>query len=323
METRRRGTTSLAAAALAVLLLSGCSAAASDSNDGTQSDTVKISVGLLPIVDSMGFWFALDKGYFSDEGLDVSYESTNAGAMVTNLVNGTYQMALAEPAIVVEAFDKGLPLRIVGAATRITDKPAEDTGLVLVAKGSKITSPADLNGTTIAVGALHGGGELSLRAAIDKAGADSGQVKLVEMPLSDMTAALEKGQVDAISTISPFDSIAVANGATRIMSPGAEAAPGAMQIAVATSAQFKDANPDAVDGFLAALEKGTAYAAAHPDEVRASLPEISPVPEDLIASMNLPVFDMSSPREALKLWTDMMKRYDFVSKPVDLDELMG
>ena len=285
------------------------------------SGPVTVKVGQMPIVDSVGFKFAVDKGYFKAEGIEAKADFTNAGAMVTNLVNGSNQFVLGETAILVQAFDKGLPVRIIGVATKTTDQPTEDTGTVLIAKNSPVKTAADLNGRTVAVGALKGGGEISLRAALDKAGADSTKVKFIEMPLPDMTAALTSGRVDAISTISPFDQAALSEGATRLMSPGAEAAPHAMQVAVATTAKFEKEHPNAVKGFLRALAKGTEYAAANPDEVRKVLPQVSPVPPELIAKMKLPVFDTSNPRPSLEVWTRLMEKYNFVSKPVDVDKL--
>ena len=304
--------------ALALVSTASCSSSTADSRTDGLLD---VTVGQLPIVDSVPFKFAVDKGYFREEGINATADFTNAGAMITNLVNGSDEFALGETAIVVQAFDKGLPVRIVGGVTKSTDVPAADTGVVLVGKDSAVSAPADLNGKTVAVGALKGSGELSLRAALDKAGADSSQVQFLEMPLSDMTDALAKGHVAAISTISPFDTAALAQGATRLMSPGAEAVPGGMQLTVATSATFEKEHPEAVQGFVRALNRGIEYAAAHPDEVRAVLPEISPVPAELISAMRLPVFDAGDPRAALALWTGLMEQYEFVSGEIDVDKL--
>ncbi|MDT2009775.1 ABC transporter substrate-binding protein [Rhodococcus opacus] len=307
---------------IALTLVSTVSCSSSNADSRTDG-LLDVTVGQLPIVDSVPFTFAVDKGFFREEGLNATPDVTNAGAMITNLVNGSDQFALGETAIVVQAFDKGLPVRIIGGVTKSTDIPAEDTGVVLVAKNSAVKTPADLNGKTVAVGALEGSGELSLRAALDKAGADSAGVKFLEMPLADMTDALSKGRVDAISTISPFDTAALAEGATRLMSPGAEAVPGGMQLTVATSATFEKEHPEAVQGFVRALNKGIEYAATHPDEVRAALPKISPIPAELIPAMRLPVFDATDPHAALRLWTGLMEQYTFVSGPVDIDELMS
>jgi NitT/TauT family transport system substrate-binding protein len=319
ITTRR----SIAVGAAALLLVATAACGTSGENKVGAEGLTTVTVGTSPIVDMAGLQFAVDKGYFSAEGLKVNLVNNSAGAAVTNLVNGSLDVALGETALLVEAFDKGLPVRIKAVATKTTDDPTKDTGTVLVAKNSPIKTPADLNGKTVAVGSLKGGGELSLRAALDKDGADSNKVKFLEMPLPDMTAALERGRVDAISTISPFDQAALAAGATRLMSPGAEAAPHAMQVAVATSMRFETEHAAALKEFLSALDEGTAYAAGHPNDVRAILPTFSPVPKALIAKMQLPVFDSSDPRAALKIWTDLMEQYKFVSKPVDIDKLMS
>lgn len=307
-------------AALSLTALAGCGpSTALTTHDGM----AVVKVGQLPVVDTVAFAFAVDNGYFKQEGIEAKADFSNPGAMVTSLVNGSDKFVLGETAIVVSAYAKGLPVRVIGGVSKSNADPSLDSGGLLVMKNGPVKKPADLNGRTIAVGALNGGGELALRAALDKDGARSDKVKFLEMPLADMTAALVKGRVAAISTISPFDVAALDQGAVRIMSPGAEAAPRGMQMAVATNADFQRKHPKVVQGFLTALRKGDEYAAAHPDAVRKVLPSISPIPANLIAKMQLPVFDASNPRAALKIWTDLMERYKFVSGPVDLDKLMS
>ncbi|MGW0669462.1 ABC transporter substrate-binding protein [Streptomyces sp. NPDC002746] len=282
-----------------------------------------VHVGHIPVIDAAAFVLAVDKGWFRDEGIDARADATSAGALLTNLINGTDQFALCETAGVVSAYAKGLPVHVIGGVSKAAPRPEDDSGALLVMKNGPVKEPADLNGRTVAVGQLKGGGEVALRAALDRAGADSDRVKILEMPLSDMTAALVKGRIDAMSTISPFDTPALAQGAVRMMSPGVEAAPHGMQMAVATSSVFAKKNPEIVRGFRRALDKGIAYAATHPAEVRKVVPSISPLPKNLISTMKLPVFDASAPRSSLKVWIDLMERYRFLSEPVDVDKLLS
>ncbi|MGW2282744.1 ABC transporter substrate-binding protein [Streptomyces sp. NPDC001770] len=316
---RRRGL-----AAVSTVLALGALVGCGPSRElGRHDGLVVVHVGHIPVVDAVAFTLAVDKGWFRDEGIDARADATSAGALLTNLINGTDQFALCETAGVVSAYAKGLPVHVIGGISKAAPRPEDDSGGLLVMKNGTIEKPADLNGRTVAVGQLKGGGEVALRAALDIAGADSDRVKILEMPLPDMTAALLRGRIDAMSTISPFDTSALSQGAVRIMSPGAEAAPHGMQMAVATSSVFEKKNPEIVDGFRRALGKGIAYAAAHPAEVRKALPSISPVPKELIPAMKLPVFDDSAPRSSLKVWVDLMERYRFLSEPVDVDELLS
>lgn len=316
---RRRGLVAVSTV-LALGALVGCGP---DRELSRHDGLAVVHVGYIPVVDAAAFTLAVDKGWFRDEGIDARADATSAGALLTNLINGTDQFALCETAGVVSAYAKGLPVHVIGGVSKAAPRPEDDSGGLLVMKNGPVKKPADLNGRTVAVGQLKGGGEVALRAALDKAGADSDRVKILEMPLSDMTAALVRGRIDAMSTISPFDTAALSQGAVRIMSPGVEAAPHGMQMAVATSSVFEKRNPEIVDGFRRALGKGIAYAAAHPAEVRKVLPSISPVPEELIPTMKLPVFDASTPRSSLDVWVDLMERYRFLSEPVDVDKLLS
>ncbi|HUG50619.1 MAG TPA: nitrate ABC transporter substrate-binding protein, partial [Terrimesophilobacter sp.] len=62
----------LGVAALSVLALSACGTTAptntGDSDSGSTTPT-KITVGVIPIVDTAPIWLGVKKGFFTDEGL--------------------------------------------------------------------------------------------------------------------------------------------------------------------------------------------------------------------------------------------------------------
>ncbi|MDQ0239549.1 ABC transporter substrate-binding protein [Arthrobacter bambusae] len=303
-----------------LLALTACGGtAASD----TASATHKITVTVSPIVDVAPLYLAQQQGFFKEKNLDVTINvAPTSGARIPSLVSGSAQFALIGTADMLQAVAAGVPLRAVGVTTVTTNVPANDTGKVYVKGTGSIKSPADLNGHTIAVGSLGGGGELSLRAALDQAGADSSKIKFLEMPLDSMPNGLQNGQVDAISSIAPFTAAAEASGARYLMSPGAISTPGAAQEPVVAAQDYLAKEPNTVKDFIGALAKGTDYAAQHPDAVRKILPTFSKTPQALADTMQLPVFQSHLTKAQVAVWADLMLKYGFIKQKINVDDVV-
>ncbi|MCG2623045.1 ABC transporter substrate-binding protein [Arthrobacter sp. I2-34] len=322
-KTRNLLTAGLLGAGLLALTACG-GTAASTSNSADAGETRKINVTVAPVVDTSPVYLAQQQGLFKKKNLEVTISvAPTAGARIPALVSGAAQFGLVGSADVLQAASAGIPLRAVGTTSVTTKDPARDTGKVFVAADSDVKDPADLNGRAVAVGGLGGGGELSLRAALDEAGADSSKVKFLEVPFDSMLNSLETGQVDAISTVAPFTDAAKASGAREIMSPGALAVPGATQQILVTTQDYLGKDPEAAKDFVDAMAEATEYAAENPQAVRKILPTFSKTPQKVADTMQLPVFDPDLTVERVRIWSDLMLRYGFVKKEVNVDELVA
>ncbi|MDI2099230.1 ABC transporter substrate-binding protein [Ruicaihuangia caeni] len=291
-------------------------------DDPAEVRSVKVIVST--IVDTSPVFIAEDRGLFEERGLDVEITAApNPGARIPSLVSGAAAFTMVGTADVVQAASAGIQLRVTGQTAQTTDDPQQDTGKVYVAADSDIKTAADLNGRTVAVGGLGGGGELSLRAALDMEGADSNQIKFLEVPFDSMVNALETGQVDAISGVSPFTIAAEEAGARWLMSPGATAMPGASQQLVVTTEEYLSANQETVDLFMDALNEAIEYAGENPDAVRDILPKFSKTPAELAQKMVLPVYTPDVTAEKIKKWSDLMFEYGFIKNEIDVDTLLA
>src|SRR6476469_727340 len=100
--------------ALSVLALTACGTSAptsspAASNAGGAKTMTKITVGVIPIVDTAPIWLGVKKGFFKDEGLDVTVQPTTGGASsVPGVVAGSYDFAFGNYVSVMVARDKGL-----------------------------------------------------------------------------------------------------------------------------------------------------------------------------------------------------------------------
>lgn len=135
-----------------------------------------------------GYFLALDKGYYKDEGLDVNYLSGGPDVIPeSTLVAGRADMALTTPDTTIKAIvEQGAPFKIIG-----TQYQKNPIGIVSLAS-KPINTPQDLVGKTLAVPPVN---VISVEAMLKISGVDRAAVNIV--PYAYDPTPLIKGEIDA------------------------------------------------------------------------------------------------------------------------------
>lgn len=197
----------LAAACVAVLLVGG-TGFVSGAAEAQKPLTLHIATGGKE-TDAEVF-YAKDLGFFTRAGLNVDIEVMQNGAAIGSAIAaGSLDIGSSGTLIVARAHQRGFPFVFIAPAGQYNS--ATPATVLAVAKNSPVHSAADLNGKTIAtltVGALD---QSLAEEWIARNGGDSASVKFVEIAPAEMTAALERGAVDAAMLAEPFLSTAGTN----------------------------------------------------------------------------------------------------------------
>lgn len=135
-----------------------------------------------------GYFLALDKGYYADEGLDLTYLSGGPDVIPeSSIITGKADLALTTPDTTIKAIvDQGAKFRIIGAQYQ-----KNPIGIVSLAS-NPIESPADLVGKTLAVPPVN---VISIEAMLAMNDIDKSDVNIV--PYSYDPTPLIKGEIDA------------------------------------------------------------------------------------------------------------------------------
>jgi NitT/TauT family transport system substrate-binding protein len=228
-----------------------------------QQTTVRVSV--IPILDMVNFFVALEEGYFKDEGLDVTTQTNQQGGAVgiPGMVAGAYDVAYSNTPTILLAIQQGIDLRIIAGASKNPLKPPEQVGLV-GRKEDKLRNGKDLEGKSIAVNARNGVQWLFSRAWVKATGGDPDRVTYREVPFPQMLDALKSKQVDAILAIDPFltfgqrdPSLEVIGWPFNVVLPGIQAA------AYVVTAETAAKRPELVAKFVRGLKRGADWANAN------------------------------------------------------------
>ena len=141
-------------------------------------------------------WFAVDQGFFAQNGLDVTIDVITSGsAILAGLAGGALDVGVASIGSLSTAHARGLP--IVALAPGGLYNGALPTSVLAVLVNSPLRTAKDLTGKTIAIQTIGELASFAMISWIDKNGGDGKSVKFVELPTSSMADALASGHVDA------------------------------------------------------------------------------------------------------------------------------
>lgn len=202
--TRRLGFAVVALGAIAVASSAGQAAAAE-----------KVRFAYLKTVSLLPFFYAVEKGYFKDEGIDIDLIAVPGGPAVgAAIASGSADIGYAAPPPVMIARAQGQPFRFF-MSLQYEKTPERLSGYIIATGKSGARSVKDLAGKTILVGAPGGLCELGVRDWLAKAGLKYEEIKPLNNPFPQMPAMLEVGTADAACIADPFAS-AVLNGKSQV-----------------------------------------------------------------------------------------------------------
>lgn len=214
-----------------------------------------------------GFLLAVDKGYFKQEGLNVTID-TGSGSVeaIPRVATGTYQMGFGDINSLIKFLDED-PSQKVKAAMMIYERP---TFAVVGRKSLGVTTdPKSLEGKKL--GAPPPDGAFAQWKAFKQvAKIDDSKITIESIGFPVREPMLAKGDVDAVfgfafSVILNLKAQGIADDdiATILM---AEHGLNLYGNSVLVNTDFAKENPEAVKGFMKALAKGFAAAVANPKE---------------------------------------------------------
>lgn len=320
---------------ITALILTACSSGgpAGDGAKEGQAKSVKskpvtLNVDIGGNSNDIALQYAIEKGYFSDEGLTVkastAYDSTQE---IPLLLNGQLQVGLTNVPTVAAAVSQGLRIQFVAAGVYDASAGNSFAG-ILAGPSSGISSLKDLDGKTLAVPGLTGSSALLAYAAITKGGGDLSKIKLVNLAQPDIVPAIKSGKVAAGMEVEPFVTSGKQSGLKVISYPDSYALPGQMFSGWVMSQSFIQQHPDVVSRFVKALDKADTEIAADIKTGGTAARQImlahTPTTAALVKSMTLPTFSGKplTDSDIAQELTDVYK-YKIAKKRVDASQLIS
>lgn len=223
-------------------------------------------------------FLAEDRGYFAEEGLSVTMDQGNgSGAAVPLVANGAYDMGFGDINALVEFAAKKPEDAPVGVFMMYNQPPFT----VAVKADSPIRTPADFPGHTLG-GAANDGALKLFPALCATAKVDCSDVEISNMQPNLREQMLTQGQVDGVfgyvNTIRFSAKLIGVDPDTelRFINYG-DYGLDLYSNAIIVSREFREEHPEAITGFLRALNKSLKDAIADPEAAIASVQSREPL----------------------------------------------
>jgi NitT/TauT family transport system substrate-binding protein len=249
---------------LRALLLLACAAAAPSAcrrgsrNQSSGEGLTRLTVLHGVSTNNLPLFVAVKRGYFRDEGLELEMKPEISSPRNLELLHlGEVQVAGVGAIPAILGLSRGIKVTAVvenGAYSRESPQQA-----IAVRRDSGITRMEQLKGRTLAITGFGSHGDVTLAMDIlPRAGLTSKDVKLVEIPVAQMEAALASGTVDAALINEPWATDASRSEDLAILSWLEDTIPptGHILSLLLMQEEFARENPEVVEKFRRAYRRG-------------------------------------------------------------------
>lgn len=307
-----------AALAVVCVLFLGASARSADLT------TFRVS-GCTTCDDFKSVHYGVQSGIFRKYGLNVEiFPSSNGTAALAALVGGSVQAVNASAVAVLQAYVRGIPLRIVAPGQwYLSEAP---TTALFVKSDSPIHSGRDLDGKTISVLSLNDLTFAATEAWIAKTGGDISTMKVIELPFPTVLPALEEGRIQAGSVGSPFMQQATASGQARMVAATYDAiAPRFEAVMWVSTVDQIAANRDVMSRFARAMHDIVLFTndPAHRAEMNALVASYTHVDPDVVAASPRAVDPEYLEARFLQPVIDVAYRYKLIDRELRPEDLFS
>ena len=252
---------------------SSASSANASGSASAPATVTNVTLGYVPYSDDASLFYAQSSGIFKKHGLNVTLvPQASPVAVEASMASGTEQFGFITTPVLINLNSKGVNVKCVSSVDGSEpSNPANDSTVLVAAKGSGITSVKDLAGKNVAEVQLTSLNSLAVEILAKKAGIDPASIHQVAIPFPQMAAALAQGRVQAAVIVAPFAATATSEGATVLTHPNVDLFPNGTVTCLDAMGSYLSANPTIAAEFRAAMNESIAYSQAHEAVVKETL----------------------------------------------------
>ena len=140
----------------------------------TPAAVTNVTLGYVPYSDDASLFYAQDSGIFKAHGLNVTFVAqASPVAVEASMASGTEQFGFITTPVLINLNSKGVSVKCVSSVDGSEPSiPADDSTVLVAAKGSGITSVKDLAGKDVAEVQLTSLNSLAVEVLAKQAGID-------------------------------------------------------------------------------------------------------------------------------------------------------
>lgn len=283
----------------------------------------KIRINKIPIAPYVPLEVALSRGWFKEEGLDVSIDTVAAGAVaIQALAGGKLDIIYTSLDIGLRAYTRGFDVVILSNQNNAQLK-APDAAAILVRKDIGVRTLKDLEGKRVLVNNLQNVNWAYSREAISRAGGDPAKVQFLEVNFPQMVDSLLGGQADAASTTEPFTTIGVGTGKLEVLSyMFVEVQPGLNIAGWVASGRWVKEHPRQAQAFRRVLQRAMDLLEHNPQEKTDAILKFTPLKPDLLSRITLDKWTTRLDPADLQKQLEVYRKQGLIDKIYDVKSII-
>jgi len=238
------------------LLLAGCSKGPGAAGEASN----KVRVGYIGLTCEAPIFTAVEKGFFREEGLEVTLVPCQWANYKDVLALGGFDVTHHLVMYFLKPIEQGLDVKFTGGIHRGCLRVQAGTG-------GNIRTIQDLRGKRIGIPGMGTPPFIFANRVLGANGIDpSKEITWLVFPAGELGLALDKGEVDAVADSEPIGSMLLAQGKVRNVADQAADAPYSSEYccAVLVNGKFLARNPKASAAATRALLKAAKWVEANP-----------------------------------------------------------
>lgn len=245
--------------AFVVLFLSACGLRG-DTQPTTQDPVeIRLPMGFVPNVQFAPFYVAVEKGFYRDVGLDLTfdYKRETDGLALVGANEIRFSVVSGEQVPLARA--EGLPVVYVMAWY-------EDYPVAVIAKSDQnITRPEDMEGKVVGLPGLYGANYVGLRALLSQVGLEESDLELKSIGFNQVEV-LASDQADAVVGYVANEPVQLSNQGYQVDVISVSEYLALVSNGLITNQQTINDHPGLVRDMVQATLKGIQYTVEHPEE---------------------------------------------------------
>ena len=249
---------------------------------------IPLGVGFIPNVQFAPFYVGIEKGFFAEEGIELSLEYGFENDYLKLVATDELQFMIASGDQLVLGRAQELPVRYV--MNWYTSYPVT----VFAKADAGIHEPADLAGRTVGVPGPFGATYIALRALLDVAGLTEADIQMESIGFTQASAVSE-GLVDAAVDYAVNGPVVLGNAGIETVQIALDQYLQIPANGLVTNERTLHEEPQLVAGMARALQRSIAYTLANPDEAFEIALNFVPEAGGENEAANRLVFDASLP----------------------------
>lgn len=289
-----------------------------------RAQATKLRVSTIPIIDVAPLHVAIQRGFFSAEGIEVDTTPTQGGAAgIPALAAGQVQIAFSNVISMILGSKQGLGFQLIAAGSNTGDAPPDLAGIV-AKKGSAYKTGKDLEGKRLAVNTRNNIIWLYARAWVKATGGNPDAVTYLEVPFPQMIDAVRGDRVDAAFIVEPFLSAGLAGDLQLIGWPYNTVQKRIPVAQYAASKSYIDQNPQLIERWVRAYNKGVDWTNQQrgSEDLAKIISSYTRMAPEQIVKLALPPFEKTVDPAALGPVVDLMRSNGMLEGAFDVKSML-